>query len=261
MEGNWSRSFRYWLLTLLVVIFALLAWYVRNAISPLVIAALIAYVLTPVVDFLNQRAKIPRGLSATIIILLGFGAIVSLPALMIPTLLAEVETLAADLEDIFLAIQAFLGRPIEFLGFELHLEQLEMRPLRIAEHAVPRDAARTRRQRAPAEFIERLDPLEQRPGGTMQARLDSGGTHRRRQHQRHVPFDRRHHRERAIARALTRIRAQSHFEPKERSRPHGGLRFQRASPANALSARRHHIPTGTVTCNLDPAAGEGQPGG
>ncbi|HLF87874.1 MAG TPA: AI-2E family transporter [Anaerolineales bacterium] len=124
MEGNWSRSFRYWLLTLLVVIFALLAWYVRNAISPLVIAALIAYVLTPVVDFLNQRAKIPRGLSATIIILLGFGAIVSLPALMIPTLLAEVETLAADLEDIFLAIQAFLGRPIELLGFELHLEQL-----------------------------------------------------------------------------------------------------------------------------------------
>ena len=120
----WSRSFRYWLLTLIVVLLALLLWYARNAISPLVIAALIAYVLTPVVDLFHQRARIPRSLSASIVIFLGLGAIVSLPALMIPTLLVEVQTLAADLEAIFLAIQNFLGRPIDFLGFEFHLEQL-----------------------------------------------------------------------------------------------------------------------------------------
>ena len=124
MQGNWSRSFRYWLLTLIVVLLVQLIWYARDAISPLVIAALIAYVLTPVVDFLNQRGRMPRGLSAGIVIFFSLAVIVSLPALMIPTLLAEIETLAADLEDIFLEIQAFLGRPFEFLGFEFQLEQL-----------------------------------------------------------------------------------------------------------------------------------------
>ncbi len=120
----WSRSFRYWLLTLIVILSAFLLWYSRNAISPLVIAALIAYVLTPVVDILHHRVKIPRSLSATFVIFAGLGAIVSLPALMIPVLLTEIETLATDLEDIFLEIQNFLGRPIDFLGFEFHLEQL-----------------------------------------------------------------------------------------------------------------------------------------
>ncbi len=124
MQGNWSHSFRYWLLTLIVVISTLLLWYARDAIPPLVIAALIAYVLTPVIDIFNQRLKLPRGLSATLVIFLGLGAIVSLPALMIPVLVNEVQTLATDLEDIFLAIQAFLGRPILFMGNELHLEQL-----------------------------------------------------------------------------------------------------------------------------------------
>jgi predicted PurR-regulated permease PerM len=43
---------------------------------------------------------------------------------MIPVLLTEIETLATDLEDIFLEVQNFLGRPLDFLGFEFHLEQL-----------------------------------------------------------------------------------------------------------------------------------------
>ncbi|GAB4578372.1 MAG: AI-2E family transporter [Anaerolineales bacterium] len=120
----WSRAFRYWLLTLIVVLAALLLWYSRDAISPLVIAALIAYVTTPIVDFLNHRARFPRSISALVVIFVGLGILVSLPALMIPVLLTEIDTLATDLENIFLEIQDFLGRPISFLGFEFHLEQL-----------------------------------------------------------------------------------------------------------------------------------------
>lgn len=125
MDSNpWSRSFRYWLLTVLVVLSCLLLWYSREAIAPLIIAALIAYVLTPIVDFLNQRTKIPRRFSATVVIFLGLGIIASLPAILIPILLTEIQTLVTDLEDVFIAVQNFLGRPVDLLGVQFQLEQL-----------------------------------------------------------------------------------------------------------------------------------------
>lgn len=125
MDSNpWSRSFRYWLLTVLVVLSCLLIWYSREVIAPLIIAALIAYVLTPVVDFFSRRTKFPRRLSATVVIFLGLGIIASLPAILIPILLTEIQTLATDLEDVFLAIQNFLGRPVDLLGVQFQLEQL-----------------------------------------------------------------------------------------------------------------------------------------
>jgi len=124
MHKNWSRSFRYWLLTLITILIALSIWYARDALSPLVIAALIAYVLTPVVDLLNQKTRFSRSLSATIVFFFGLGVLVGLPALMIPVLLVEGQTLVADLQDIFLQIQTFLATPVVFMGFEFHLEQL-----------------------------------------------------------------------------------------------------------------------------------------
>lgn len=124
MKRTWSRTFKYWLMTLIAVVVVLAGWYIRDAISPLVIAALIAYVLTPVVDFLHQHARLPRTLAATIVFFLGLAALIGLPALMLPVLLSEVETLLMDLESIFLQIQAFLGRPVELFGFQLKLEQL-----------------------------------------------------------------------------------------------------------------------------------------
>lgn len=120
----WSRSFRYWLLTLIIVVFALLIWYARDAIPPLVIAALIVYVLTPIVDLLTQHLHLPRTLSATIVFFLGLGVLIGLPALLIPVLLSETQTLAADLEDIFLIVQGFLGQPVRLMGVRFQLEQL-----------------------------------------------------------------------------------------------------------------------------------------
>lgn len=120
----WSRAFRYWLLTLIIVLFSLLAWYAREAISPLIIAALIAYVLTPVVDFLKDRTRMSHSLSAGIVFFLGLGSLIGLPALLIPVLLTETQTLLTDLEDIFIQVQGYLAKPIVLLGFHFQLEQL-----------------------------------------------------------------------------------------------------------------------------------------
>ena len=124
MNENWSRSFRYWILSTLTVSCAILLWLFRDMIKPLVIGALIAYVLTPLVDFLAARTRISRPAMATIVFFLGLIVMVVLPAIMLPTLLSEVEVLTADFQDIITQAQEIFSQPIIIFGQVLHLEQL-----------------------------------------------------------------------------------------------------------------------------------------
>ena len=124
MTENWSRPFRYWILTALAVSFAILAWLFRDMIEPLVIAALIAYVLNPVVDFLADRSRLSRPAMATIVFLFGIIVIVILPALLLPTLLSEIQILTADLQEIISQAQDIVSQPVVIFDQELHLEQL-----------------------------------------------------------------------------------------------------------------------------------------
>jgi predicted PurR-regulated permease PerM len=49
INTKWSRTFRYWLLTFIVIFLVIFLWYTRAMIAPLIIAALIAYVMNPAV--------------------------------------------------------------------------------------------------------------------------------------------------------------------------------------------------------------------
>ncbi len=124
MTENWSRPFRYWVLSTLAVSFAVLAWHVRELISPVVIAALLAYVLNPAVDFLTHRTRLSRPISVTIIFLASLGALAAIPALMLPTLLIEIQTLSVDLRGTLSQAQDFLSQPVVILEWEINLEPL-----------------------------------------------------------------------------------------------------------------------------------------
>ena len=93
-------------------------------VKPLVIAALIAYVLNPVVDFLADRTRLSRPAMATIVFLFGLIVVGILPAIMLPTLLSEVQILTADFQDIIAQAQNMVSQPVVIFDQELHLEQL-----------------------------------------------------------------------------------------------------------------------------------------
>lgn len=124
MTENWSRPFRYWILTALAVSFAILAWLFRDMIRPLVIAALIAYVLNPVVDFLTYRSRLSRPAMATIVFLFVLIVAGILPAIMLPRLLSEVQVLTADFQEIIAQAQDIFSQPVLLFDQELHLGQL-----------------------------------------------------------------------------------------------------------------------------------------
>lgn len=124
MTENWSQPFRYWILSALAVSFAILTWFFSDMIKPLVIAALIAYVLNPVVDFLADRTRLSRPAMATIVFLFGLIVVGILPAIMLPRLLSEVRILTADFQNILAQSQDIVSQPIFIFDQELHLKQL-----------------------------------------------------------------------------------------------------------------------------------------
>ncbi len=130
MNDTWSHSFRYWMLTALVLALAAMVWVARDLVAPLVVAALLAFVLNPTVDFLTRHTRLRRSLAMTIMFILGLGALVGLPISMLPRLVAEILVLAVDLQIIILELQELLSRPVVFLSWEFHFDHLIPDPTR-----------------------------------------------------------------------------------------------------------------------------------
>ena len=124
MTKEWSISFRYWVLSVLIIFFAGLLWFARELISPLIIGALIAFVLNPAIGFLTRHTKLSRSWAATIVLFTGLGGLISFSALMMPRLIREIQVLFVDLQTIFFQTQETLSQPTTVLDWELNFEYL-----------------------------------------------------------------------------------------------------------------------------------------
>ena len=124
INTKWSRTFRYWLLTFIVIFLVIFLWYTRAMIAPLIIAALIAYVMNPAVAFSMRYTRLSRPLTIAIILILGLSILIGVPALIIPTLLSELQLLTVDLQKTSLQILNALSQPVKILNWEIQISHL-----------------------------------------------------------------------------------------------------------------------------------------
>lgn len=124
MTKEWSISFRYWILSVLAILFVGLLWFVQDLISPLIIGALIAFVLNPAIGFLTHHTKLSRSWAATIVLFAGLGGLIALSALMTPRLISEIQILFIDLQAFFSQTQEMLSQPVTILEWEFNFEHL-----------------------------------------------------------------------------------------------------------------------------------------
>lgn len=112
----------------LIVILIGLVWALfrfSQVLAPTVIACLLAYVLSPLITWLQRRARIPRALGILLSFLLLLGVISSLPALIIPSLVQQVQDLNVDLERIVLTATDWMGQQeVLVFGFPVNLRSL-----------------------------------------------------------------------------------------------------------------------------------------
>lgn len=119
MNHTWSRNTRTFALLITAAVLLALIYAARQLLGPLVIAALLAYVLNPLVTFVNRRSKLPRNLVVALLYLLSLGALVMLVVVFAPPLVEEAQALTSELQSISSQIQERLTEQITILGFEM----------------------------------------------------------------------------------------------------------------------------------------------
>ena len=124
MTKQWNLSFRYWILSVLTILFFGLLWFAQELMSPLVIGALLAFVLNPAIRFLTHHTRLSRSWAATIVLFIGLGGLITLSALMVPRLITEIQILFIDLQEILSQIQETLSQPVIILDRVFHFEHL-----------------------------------------------------------------------------------------------------------------------------------------
>ena len=111
-----------WLLIALLAVLAL--WLLGRVLTPFVVAAVLAYALTPLVDRLDDlgRGRMPRVLAVVIVELLLILALVSLMLMVVPILAKEVPLIREQLPFLFDKLNATLGPWLEQLGIPVSFD-------------------------------------------------------------------------------------------------------------------------------------------
>ena len=111
-----------WLLIALLVALAL--WSLGRVLTPFVVAAVLAYALTPLVDRLDDmgRGRVPRILAVALVELLLVLAILGLVLMVVPVLAKEVPLIREQLPSLFDRLNASLTPLLGQLGLNIALD-------------------------------------------------------------------------------------------------------------------------------------------
>lgn len=124
MNGNWSRAIRY--LALIAVLMGLmwLLFAARALIGPLVIAALLTYVVNPAVTLIKTRTKLRHSVSVTVVYSLFLAVLAAILLIFAPVVAKQAKRVALELQVVKMQLEDALVSPVTFLDFELPLDEL-----------------------------------------------------------------------------------------------------------------------------------------
>ena len=116
-QREWSKESRYLAFGGLIFILVGLVWYFRALISPVLIAALLAYVLYPVVRFLSIRTRLSHRGAVVIVYVLAIILLASTPAIIIPTAVSQIRILSQNLESLIVHYDELLQTTVRFMNW------------------------------------------------------------------------------------------------------------------------------------------------
>jgi predicted PurR-regulated permease PerM len=124
LSPPWNTTVKIVVIVFGAVIVGAMLLRFQDVIAPLVIACLIAYVLTPLVNFIAARTRIPCGLVTAAIYLLVFGLIVLVVSLLAPLLVRQVRSFQLDFQEVSADLGAFVSQPLRIGNLSLDLARV-----------------------------------------------------------------------------------------------------------------------------------------
>ena len=124
MNQGWSRAIRYLALIVVLVGLVWLVFAVRALIGPLIIAALLAYVLNPAVTLIKTRTRLRHHLAVSLVYFPFLAVLVTILVMFVPVIAGQARRVAIELQVVKMRLEDALVIPVTFLGFELPLDEL-----------------------------------------------------------------------------------------------------------------------------------------
>jgi predicted PurR-regulated permease PerM len=109
---------------LLIALLIFLLTRFGAVLAPLVLASMLAYVLSPVVGRIEKNLNIKRGLATLIVYILLIGLLALIPILIIPPLVDQFDHLNLDFQEIIRSIDTFLGSELVIGDFTIDVSQM-----------------------------------------------------------------------------------------------------------------------------------------
>jgi predicted PurR-regulated permease PerM len=122
-QKNWSIEVRIiGFIGALISILALI-WFFRGVISPLVIAALFAYVMSPIADYLLKKTRFSRPTAVVIVYIVTLLIFLAIPAVVVPIVVNQVQAMNLDLVVLVENYEAFVTNPIYVMQWTIYPNQ------------------------------------------------------------------------------------------------------------------------------------------
>ena len=120
----WSDTTKRMVMVGGLLVVALVLYYFRPLLTPLVMAILVAYILNPLVGLVTAYTGLSRTLTVALIYLLVLVLLIISLSLLVPSLVRQAIAIDINLQQIGEDLTAFLDRPLTFMGYSLELSQV-----------------------------------------------------------------------------------------------------------------------------------------
>ncbi len=121
---RWSTTTKLVVVLLSLILLIYLLFRFSAVIPPLVLALILAYVLSPPVNLLEKRLRLPRGIAILITYLLFLSLVGFVLALVVPPLISQFSGLGKDIQQFVKAVENFLGHRYTVFGFSIDVDAM-----------------------------------------------------------------------------------------------------------------------------------------
>lgn len=128
---HWSTPTKFTVSLVLLALGVYLLFRFSAVLPPLILATILAYILSPLVNSLEQRTHLPRGVLILLAYLILLGIFAMLAWLILPPFIEQLGGLGGDIQRLIGRFETFLGRRLVIAGWQINPETL-IEPLRQA---------------------------------------------------------------------------------------------------------------------------------
>lgn len=124
VRSRWSPQTKLTISLLIIALFIYLLSRFSAILAPIVLAVILAYVLSPLVNQLQSRFGLHRALATLFIYILMLAVTITLPILLLPPLAAQFAGLNLDIQRILRAVEDLLGHRFLIAGQVINVDEL-----------------------------------------------------------------------------------------------------------------------------------------